>query len=221
MTVNGIDDASFDNGKEVFADAPEVGDSCPNLSCHRNAGFEEVQQDLFHATKALQDLTDVGTLDLLEVCAPWDSPLRSVMRERGGNAMSIGVHNGYDLTTLKGFRAAAHLIRTCEPRYLHVSPPCDPWTAIQNCNQRNPEQVQQLQERRQISKRLLRYLRQLVEIQVLELNGKTNLTTFPSPTSCRWGTSAARSKLGNSRHESHGKTLGGRFSVHGCERSSQ
>ena len=92
--------------------------------------------------------------------------------------MSIGVRNRYDLSTLKGFQSAAKLIRTCRPKYLHISPPCDPWTAVQTCNQRNPEQVHRLQERRQVNKKLLRNLRRLVEIQVLELNRQEDLKPF-------------------------------------------
>ena len=68
--------------------------------------FLILSDEMIHEVDSLRQLAGVGTLDLLEVCAPWDAPLTQTVREFGGKAMSIiGVHNGYDLTTLKGFRA--------------------------------------------------------------------------------------------------------------------
>ena len=164
VSDNSLDDLNGDH--DVFVERPEVGDSSPDLSKDGEAGlFDPHHDEMIHAVDSLRQLTGVGTLDLLEVCAPWDAPLTQTVREFGGKAMSIGVRNGYDLSTLKGFQSAAKLIRTCRPKYLHISPPCDPWTAVQTCNQRNPEQVHQLQERRQVTQKLLRNLRRLVEIQ--------------------------------------------------------
>ena len=166
VSDNSLDDLNGDH--DVFVERPEVGDSSPDLSKDGEAGlFDPLHDEMIHAVDSLRQLTGVGTLGLLEVCAPWDAPLTQTVREFGGKAMSIGVQNGYDLSTLKGFQAAAHLICTCRPRYLHLSSPYDPWTAIQTCNQRNLEQVHRLQERRQVNKKLLRNLRRLVEIQVV------------------------------------------------------
>ena len=94
--------------------------------------------------------------------------------------MSIGVHNGYQLETLSGFRKAVELLRRLKPRYLHVSPPCDPWTAF-HCNQRIEEQRRRLGEKRTVSKKLLRNCRRLVEIQVQELNGECGLVPDSVP----------------------------------------
>ena len=55
----------------------------------------------------LHEVSRGSTLDLLEVCAPWDSPLSAAVREAGGKAMSVGVHNGYDLSASEGFRKTA------------------------------------------------------------------------------------------------------------------
>jgi hypothetical protein len=150
ISDNSLDELNGDH--DIFVEPPEVGDSSPDLSKDGEAGlFDPLHDEMIHAVDSLRQLTGVGTLDLLEVCAPWDAPLTQTVRESRGKAMSIGVHNGHDLSTLKGFRAAAHLIRTCRPKYLHISPPCDPWTAVQTCIQSNPEQEHQLQERRRHS----------------------------------------------------------------------
>lgn len=202
ISDNPLDDLNGDH--DVFVQPPDVGHSSPDLSKDGEAGlFDPLHNEMIHAGDPLRKLTGVGTLNLLEMCAPWDAPLTQTVREYGGKAMSIGVHKGYDLPTLKGFRAAAHLIPTCRSKYLHVSTPCDPWAAIQTCNQGNPEQVHRLQERSQVNKKLPRNLRSLVEIQVLELN-RQGPEVVSSPTPCRWGTSASCPELGNSRYEGYG-----------------
>ena len=158
---------------------------------------------------------------MLEICAPWDAPLSQAVRDAGGKAISIGLHNGYDLVTLSGFRKAACLIRCLKPRYVHVSPPCDPWTAFQNCNQRTEEQVQKLSARRRTSRKLLRNCRRLIEIQLQELEGQCGFV----PT----GPESSRSRHAGGEHPLHAQSwsvpdmrtmarlCGNRFTVHGCQ----
>ena len=108
------------------------------------------------------------------MCAPWDAPLSGAVREEGGKAMAIGVHNGYDLTTKEGFRRAAELVRKARPRYLHISPPCGPWSPLRNLVSRHQNQEQQRIQlgREQLhSRKLLKHCRKLCEIQRKELNG--------------------------------------------------
>ena len=83
-------------------------------------------------------------LDLLEVCAPWDSPLAASVASLGGKVMRLGIHNGFDLSTTKGYHMAAEVIKTKKPRYVHCSPPCYAHSVVQNGNQRNTEQVNNL-----------------------------------------------------------------------------
>lgn len=139
--------------------------------------MEPLRYELTQGSHALCDLVDDSTLDLLEICAPWDSPLSSSVRELGGKAMSIGIHNGYDLTKYSGFKNAAALIRKTKPLYVHISPPCDPWTALQNCNQRTTQQVESLRFKRQQGRKILKHCRKLLEIQLHELNGDVGMHT--------------------------------------------
>ena len=121
--------------------------------------FQDIPQEVSHmlhkvqrqiedeTVLAFKELQGVGpTLDLLEVCAPWDSPLVKAVQNAGGQAMAIGLHNDYDLATRRGFVRAAQLIRERKPKYLHVSPPCFPWSPLQNCNQKTEQQKQCLSE---------------------------------------------------------------------------
>ena len=110
-------------------------------------------------------------VDLVEVCAPWDSPLSQSVIDHGGKAVRIGIHNGYDLSTKAGCAKAIRLVRELRPRYVHVSPACDPWTSVNNANQRNPHQIENLQQKRSYSRRILRSCQKVVELQRCELQG--------------------------------------------------
>ena len=48
------------------------------------------------------ELAGAGRLDLLEVCAPENSTLTAAVQRRGGRAMRIGLHNGFDMSTSAG-----------------------------------------------------------------------------------------------------------------------
>ena len=133
-----MDGPSFDES----AQCQSVRDGCQDHTCFLHGAMIEGSGDIIN-------LVGKGSYALLEVCAPWDAPLSHAVREAGGKAMAIGLHNGYDMSTMQGFRQAAKLVRELRPRYLHVSPPCDPWTALSNSNQRNAEQVAKLRQRRQ------------------------------------------------------------------------
>ena len=114
-------------------------------------------------------------LDLLEVCAPWDSPLSNAVERAGGKAYRIGLHNGFDLATKAGFTKALALLRRHRPRYLHVSPPCDPWTSLTNAQQRTPQQTQNLQRKREHGRLILKNCLKLLQVQRQELNGQSSV----------------------------------------------
>ena len=209
---------NFDDGFCVFVEPPDdVGDAQYQFmgDCKRECA-QELQDTMLAGVGDILNLIGESSLDLLEVCAPWDAPLTQAVKDAGGRAMAVGIHNGYDLTTNQGFKDVAKLIREYKPRYLHVSPPCDPWTAFSNCNQRTEEQVSRLHERRRISRRLLRNCRRLLEIQVQELNGSVGLIPDMGP------------HHGGGEHPLHAQSwrvpdmrkmvrlCGERFAVHGC-----
>lgn len=179
--------------------------------------YRDVETSLIHAVGDFRELVGLGQLDMLEICAPWDSPLSQAVADNGGRSLSIGLHNGFDLKTVAGFRKALKLLRRTKPRYLHVSPPCDPWSAFQNCNQRTEAQISNLGVRRKESRKLLRHCRRLVEVQLYELNG-----------ACGWTPEDPEFHHAGGEHPLHAQSwntpdmkamvrmCGERFSVHGC-----
>jgi len=204
---------------DVFVDHPFSENETQNMEPHdRTVLTAHLQDELTKGSQALHDLLRNQKLDLLEVCAPWDSPLSSTIRSMGGKAYSIGNHNGFDLSTRKGFLRAANFIREFKPGYLHVSPPCFPWSPLQNCNQRTVEQRQALEEKRQTSKRILKHCRKLIEIQLYENNEDGGLAYETDGSSCHaggehplraqsWSLDDMRTML---------RMCGPRFAVHGC-----
>ena len=141
-----------------------------NLSRGQQLWFSEVANQCQNEfVGAVRDCT--RRLDLLEICAPWDSPLSQAVIDLGGTAMRLGVHNGFDLGTRAGLTKALQVLRKLRPRYAHFSPPCDPWSSINNANQKTVEQTLRLEEKRRISRRLLKNCRTLMEVQVKELQG--------------------------------------------------
>ena len=63
-------------------------------------------------------------LDLLEVCAPWDTPLSQSVIDQGGEAMRVGLHNGFDLSTKAGSVRHVNYYGNDDPgtcMYLHLA----------------------------------------------------------------------------------------------------
>ena len=154
-------------------------------------------------------------VDLVEICAPWDSPLAEAVERAGGVVMRLGLHNGYDLSTREGFLKAAWVLRRLKPRYVHLSPPCFPFSCMQNANQRTDQQKLDLEEKQKYGKRILRHCAKLLEIQVQELRAEAGGSTkdtdggFEQPLRARsWQIPEVQRIT---------KLCGGRFRVDGCQ----
>ena len=179
----------------------------------QNRLLQTIKRELDVGDMSFEGLVGGHRVDLLELCAPWDSPLCQAVRDLGGKAISLGLHNGYDLTTVEGYRRALQTLRHLRPRYLHISPPCFLWSAFQNCTRREGHQLDEFLTKRASSKKLITKCRRLLEVQLKELDGQ-----------------------GGQSEEFHGggehplraqswkvtdmgpmaKMCGGRFTVHGC-----
>ena len=101
----------------------------------------------------------------MEVCCPWDSPLSEFVERAGGRAVRLGIHNGYDLSTKAGFTKALARLQRLRPRYLHVSPPCDPWSTATNGHLRDPQLKADREAKRVNSRKILKNCLKLVEVQ--------------------------------------------------------
>ena len=163
---------------QVFSSAefPEVPDHCheevKNICEEQRILFAKQAQK--HEADLIHNMRErTQRVDLLEVCCPWDSPLSQAVEQAGGRVYRMGLHNGYDLSTKVGFTKALATLRRLRPRYVHVSPPCHPWSSLMNACQRTPEQRQQLLERRKNSRKILKHCEKLVMVQRQELHGQT------------------------------------------------
>ena len=180
------------------------GSSCGTLTRGQQLWFSKSVRDLEeHVMTAYRDLS--RRVDLVELCAPWDSPLSQAVLDLGGRAERWGCHNGFDLSTKSGCIKAMKRLKVVRPRYLHVAPPCDPWTILQNANQRSPQQVQDLIEKQKYGRRILKNCRKIVAMQRQELGGEAGgehpLRAFS------WKEPAMKHMLG---------LCGNRFRVDGC-----
>ena len=203
--------------QEVFVEPPRDEDLVDMLTDDRKPGLmQPLQEELMSGVQSLCALVGEGELDLLEVCAPWDAPLSAAVRNAGGKAMAVGLHNGYDLTTLSGFRAVAELIRKRRPFYVHFSPPCDPWSPFQNCNQRTEGQVTRLQLKRNKSRRLLRNCKRLMEIQLYERNGECGMSPEFQISHAGGERPLHAQSWKLPEMQAMTKLCGSRFTVHGC-----
>ena len=114
-------------------------------------------------------------LDLVEACSPWHSPLGEAVEQAGGSIFRMGLHNGFDLATRAGLVKALAALRKMRPRYLHVSPPCYPWTSVNHTNQKDPNQIRKLQEKQSHGRLILRNCLKLIQVLRQELDGQSGM----------------------------------------------
>ena len=178
----GHDPAIFlcENESSRSSDPKDVVMTASVRSCLQNQALEYNAQ----VTKQLYDITK-DRYDLLEVCCPADSPLSQAVIDAGGRAYRMGLHNGYDLTTKDGLRKALTTLRNIRPRYVHVSPPCDPWSTMNNANQKTQAQVQNLERKQERGRLILRNCLKILQIQRQELDGQSG--TGPDCLACHAG----------------------------------
>ena len=95
-----------------------------------------------------RDLRDPKQLFLLEVACSETSVLTAEVERRGLKGMRCSHLNGYDLSTVDGVCRLLHLIRAEKPDHVWISTECGAFSPMQNINQRTPEQIQRLEEKK-------------------------------------------------------------------------
>ena len=88
---------------------------------------------------------------LFEVACGPDSLLTDTMRKMTGResaAERLSFWNGYDLATSTGVRKAINKIKKDRPLHVWISTECGPFSRMQRVNQRSPEQMENLKQKR-------------------------------------------------------------------------
>ena len=89
---------------------------------------------------------------LLEVACESTSMLSSEVQKRMGSetaAVRASLWNGHDLSTTAGVRLTLNQVRLQRPQHVWLSPPCGPFSPLQNTNQRTESQREALHQKRQ------------------------------------------------------------------------
>ncbi|CAK0881069.1 unnamed protein product, partial [Prorocentrum cordatum] len=100
-----------------------------------------------------------------------DSNLGQVCDEKGDHCERLGLFNDCDLSKPQGYHKAKFLLDEKRPELLVSTPPCGPWSIMQNVNQRDDKQKENLRRERLKSQRIFENNKRFIEHQVLHLNG--------------------------------------------------
>ena len=114
-----------------------------------------------------EDLTGSNRLELMEIACEPDSLLASAVQARTGRsdaACRSSLWCGHDLATSAGLSRVLEQIRALKPKRVWVSPPCGPYSPLQNVNQRTPAQVQDLKQKRATAQRIYESTLEIVKI---------------------------------------------------------
>ena len=104
---------------------------------------------------SLGTLMRVDRVDLFELCCTEKSTLGEAMIAAGGSVLRMGLWNDYDFSKTKTVEKAIADIDAHRPLHVHGSPPCTPWTIMQNINQRTEEQCARLAKQRRWGRRVI------------------------------------------------------------------
>ena len=79
-------------------------------------------------------------MDLVEAfCSP--KSMMTQTAQKAGLKAERWTKDGFDLETEEGYQAAEKRLRKLRPKRLGLSPECGPFSQMQNINQRTPEQM--------------------------------------------------------------------------------
>ncbi|CAK0829538.1 unnamed protein product [Prorocentrum cordatum] len=120
---------------------------------------------------AMCALTTFGRLTMVDARTHEDSNLGEVCDEKGYHYERLGLFNENDLSKPQGYRTAKFLLDEKRPKLFVSTPPCGPWSMMQNVNQRDDRQRDNLRRKRLKSQRIFENNKRLIEHQVLNLNG--------------------------------------------------
>ena len=114
-------------------------------------------------------LNHSGDIELIEAFCSQDSMLTKVACRSGLKAERWTIDD-FDLSSERGYLLAEQRLRQIRPKCLWLSPECGPFSQMQNTNQRTPEQIANLMEKRKQGLRQWKNSIRLAWVQ-LEIGG--------------------------------------------------
>ncbi|CAK0882044.1 unnamed protein product, partial [Prorocentrum cordatum] len=120
---------------------------------------------------AMCALATFGRLTMVEARTHEDSNLGKVCDEKGYHYERLGLFNENDLSKPQGYHKAKFLLDEKRLELFVSTPPCGPWSIIQNVNQRDDRQRENLRRKRLKSQRIFENNKRLIDHQVINLNG--------------------------------------------------
>ena len=116
--------------------------------------LDQIAQAL--VSNLFEALVSQGRMELLEVACAEDSVHTATMQgltKREESAARCSLWNHCDIGTNAGIHQVVHAIQQHRPKHVWLSPPCGPYSVMQNVNQRTPEQRADLEEKRRLALR--------------------------------------------------------------------
>ena len=104
-----------------------------------------------------EELIGSSRLEFMEVACEPNSLLTKTFQDRNGRsdaACRSSLWCGHDLSTKEGLLLVLEQIHTMRPKRVWISPPCGPYSPLQNINQRSPSQVRELKAKRVVACRI-------------------------------------------------------------------
>ena len=114
-----------------------------------------------------EELTGSSRVEFMEIACEPDSLLTSAVQARTGRsdaACRSSLWRGHDLATTTGLSQVLEQIYALQPKRVWVSPPCGPYSPLQNVNQRSPAQIRELKAKRATAQRIYDSTLEIVKV---------------------------------------------------------
>ena len=114
-----------------------------------------------------EELSGSHRVELMEIACEPDSLLASAVQARTGRsdaACRSSLWCGHDLATPEGLSQVLEQILALRPKRVWISPPCGPYSPLQNVNQRSPAQIRELKAKRATAQRIYESTLEIVKV---------------------------------------------------------
>ena len=149
-------------GARDLSSSQDRGEGCPHvedpgLRMSGNAACALEYKSQLVVPNMFEELIGKDRLEFMEIACEPDSLLTHTFQERAGRsdaACRSSLWCGHDLSKPEGLNLVLEQIYTLRPKHVWISPPCGPYSPLQNTNQRSPAQIQELKAKRLVANRI-------------------------------------------------------------------